>query len=87
MGAFAATSTLLCLTLCGGCTTVPPEVVVKTVVVKERIPAALIKPCPPPYRKPIETTGGFIERGDQNEAALATCSAQVDGIRAWDQQQ
>ena len=56
-------------------------------MVKEKVPAALIKPCPPPYRKPIETTGGFIERGDQNEAALATCSAQVDGIRAWDQRQ
>ena len=86
MRAFAATSTLLCLTLSGGCTTVPPEVITKTVVVKEKVPAALIKPCPPAYRKPITTTGGFVEQGDHNAAALATCSAQVDGIRAWDKE-
>lgn len=87
MRALATTLTLLCLMLCVGCKTVPPEVITKTVVVKERVPAALLKPCPAPYHKPIERTGHFIERGDHNEDALATCSAQVDGIRVWDQQQ
>lgn len=65
--------------------TVLPGVVVKTVVVKEKVPAALIKPCPPAYRKPITMTGD-CRRGDHNAAALATCSAQVDGIRAWDKE-
>ncbi|QKC90017.1 hypothetical protein EB230_17580 [Mesorhizobium sp. NZP2234] len=59
-------------------------VVVKTVVVREKIPANLVQPCPKKWRKAgAWITEDFAVRGDVNEAGLDTCSAQVDGVREW----
>jgi len=58
---------------------------IRTEVVRENVPDALVRPCPPRWRKaggPV-ATGDFVERGDHNEAALAACAAQVDSIRKW----
>lgn len=49
-----------------------------------RAPAALVKPCPKKQRGPLKTTGAVIDRLTYTEGALATCAAQVDGIRKWD---
>lgn len=55
-------------------------------VTKERVPAALVKPCPKKQRKTLVTTGDIVNRLIYTEGALATCSAQVDGVRTWDAQ-
>lgn len=86
MKTFAAILALLCLMVSAGCTTVKPTVIVKTEVVKDRVPGALLKPCPKEYSKEIQVTGDFVARGDTNAAGLKTCSAQVDSIRKWDAQ-
>jgi hypothetical protein len=59
-------------------------VLVQHSVTKERVPAALVKPCPKKQRKPLVTTNDIVNRLIYTEGALATCSAQVDGIRQWD---
>ncbi|RWE59842.1 MAG: hypothetical protein EOS24_15635 [Mesorhizobium sp.] len=62
-----------------------PQIVVKTVFVKEKVPANLIQPCPKKWRKaggPAKTED-FVVRGDVNEAGLDTCSDQIDGVREW----
>ncbi|RWF64947.1 MAG: hypothetical protein EOS47_12680 [Mesorhizobium sp.] len=85
MKPFALTSTLLSLMICAGCTTTKPEVVIKYVTVKEKVPADLIAPVPPAWRKaggPAKTED-FVVRGDVNESALKVCTAQVDGTRKW----
>ncbi|TIP46127.1 MAG: hypothetical protein E5X77_17560 [Mesorhizobium sp.] len=59
--------------------------VVKYVTVKEKVPAELIAPVPPAWRKaggPAKTED-FVARGDVNESALKVCTAQVDGTRKW----
>ncbi|TIR33264.1 MAG: hypothetical protein E5X35_11390 [Mesorhizobium sp.] len=60
--------------------------VTKTVTIKERVPAALLRPCPGKWRKAggPATTEDFIVRGDVNGAGLDTCAAQVAKIAAWD---
>jgi len=63
-----------------------PSVLVQHSVTKERVPSALIAPCPKKQRKPLVTTGDVVNRLIYTEGALATCSAQVDGIRKWDAQ-
>lgn len=50
-----------------------------------RVPAALTEPCPPAQRGPLKTTGAIVNRLVYTEGALATCAAQVDGVRAWDE--
>lgn len=57
--------------------------IVETRLIREKVPDTLTRPCPKAYAGPIEKTGDFVARGDHNEAALATCSAQVDGVREW----
>ena len=57
--------------------------IVETRLIREKVPDTLTRPCPKPYAGPIAKTGDFVSRGDHNEAALATCSAQVDGVREW----
>lgn len=57
--------------------------VVKSEVVRLKVPSALTRPCPKKYTGPIRVTQDFITRGDHNEAALATCAAQVAGIAKW----
>ncbi|MER9003350.1 hypothetical protein NKI15_06935 [Mesorhizobium sp. M0862] len=58
---------------------------VKTVTVREKVPAALIQPCPKKWHKAggPAITEDFVVRGDVNAAGLDTCSAQVDGVRQW----
>lgn len=72
--------------LCAGCTTTPPQVVVKYVIVERHIPAPLKRKPPAIWSKPggPAVTGDFIERGDVNEAGLRVCTAQVDKINKWD---
>jgi hypothetical protein len=55
-------------------------------IIQRKVPAALLKPCPKKQRKPLVTTGDIVNRLIYTEGALDTCSAQVDGIRAWDKQ-
>ncbi|RWQ35865.1 MAG: hypothetical protein EOS20_17495 [Mesorhizobium sp.] len=52
-------------------------------VVKETVPAALLKPCPAKQRKPLVTTGDIVNRLIYTEGALAVCAAKVDGVRKW----
>lgn len=80
-----------------GCGTIPkPQVIVKTVVEKDRVPASLIAPVSPPWRKQgapanaraggAETVDDLFTRGDANESRLLVCTAQVDGVRKWNKQ-
>ncbi|SDP92617.1 hypothetical protein SAMN05428967_4487 [Phyllobacterium sp. YR620] len=71
----------LCLSLCAGCST-SPKAFQATKVVEVYPPAALMAPCPNPYRE-VNTTGDLVNRLTATEGALKTCSAQIDGIRAW----
>ena len=81
---FARISILLCLLSCASCSIArEPQVVVKPQVIRQKVPAALLRPCPRKQRGPIETTGDVIDRLTWTESALATCAAQVDGIRKW----
>lgn len=68
--------------------TTEPRIVVQSQVLKERVPDALLRPCPKPWSKAggPRTTEDFVNRGDVNQAALASCAAQVDGIRKWNSQ-
>jgi poly-gamma-glutamate capsule biosynthesis protein CapA/YwtB (metallophosphatase superfamily) len=54
--------------------------------VKQRLPWDLVKPCPRPLNKSASTTGVIVERLQHAEAALAACSAQVDGARVWNEE-
>jgi len=45
-------------------------------------PSALLVPCPRPF-KPVTTTGGIVDQLNATRGALRVCSAQVDGIRKW----
>ncbi|RWN11743.1 hypothetical protein [Mesorhizobium sp.] len=86
---------MLCafLTL-SGCGTTKPSVIVETKVEKDRVPAALVAPIDAPWRKPgapanaraggAETVEDLFTRGDANETRLLVCTAQVNGVRAWD---
>lgn len=76
----SALASLLILT---GCLTSKPRVVTASAVIRETVPAALVKPCPKKSRKPLATTGDIVNRLTYTEGALATCAAQVDGVRAW----
>lgn len=58
---------------------------VKPEVIKERVPAALVRACPGKQRGPLATTGAIVGRLTYTEAALDTCAAQVDGIRKWNE--
>jgi len=79
----APISMLLCLPICASCAAVEPAVVVRPEMVKAQLPEALIVPCPPPDKRQWRTTRDIIATADAEAAALKTCSAQVDGIRAW----
>ncbi|MCA0278433.1 MAG: Rz1-like lysis system protein LysC [Proteobacteria bacterium] len=76
---------LLCLMLCAACSTNDRSVLVITRTVKQRLPSDLVKPCPRPLDKSAATTGVIVERLQHAEASLATCAAQVDGVRAWNE--
>lgn len=76
-------SALLCLPILSGCLIAKPKVVTARSVVRESVPAALVRPCPPRQRKPLVTTGDIVNRLTYTEGALATCAAQVDGIAKW----
>ncbi|TIO72112.1 hypothetical protein [Mesorhizobium sp.] len=73
-----------------------PPVIIKTVIEKDRVPAALIAPIAPPWRKPgaainaraggAETVDDLYTRGDANESRLLVCTGQINGVRQWDKQ-
>lgn len=67
------------------CGTTKPTIIVQTELVREPIPAALVRPCQGPWNKPVRITGDFVQRGDVNEAALRKCAAQVEAIKKWDE--
>lgn len=74
--------------LCGCSLTGKGGVVVSEAVrPRDKVPAALTKPCPPKSRKPLVTTGDIVNRLIYTEGALATCAAQVDGVRRWNEGQ
>ncbi|TIN84370.1 hypothetical protein [Mesorhizobium sp.] len=60
------------------------------------MPAALIAPVSPPWRKAgapanaradgAETVEDLFTRGDVNKSRLLVCTAQVDGVRAWNKE-
>lgn len=75
--------TLLCLPIFASCTTTEREVTVPKLV-KVHVPAALKAKCPPADKRPWNTTRDIVGTASANAAALATCSAQIDGIREWD---
>lgn len=74
---------LLFLPIFASCSTTKERVVSKPEVIRERVPAALLRPCPGKSRKPIVTTGDIVNRLTYTEGALATCAAQVAKIRKW----
>lgn len=77
---------LLCLMLFGGCSTSGERnVLVITRTVKQRLPWDLVKPCPKSLDKSAVTNAVIVERLQHAEASLATCAAQVDGARAWNE--
>lgn len=77
----------LSLPILTGCLTSKPAVVTAPEVIREAVPAALTKACPPKQRGPLKTTGDVVNRLTYTEGALATCTAQVDGVRAWNEGQ
>ncbi len=76
-----------CLPILTGCLTDKPAVVTATQVVRETVPAALLRPCPPKQRGKLTATSDIVNRLTYTEGALATCTAQVDGVRAWNEGQ
>ena len=77
----------LCLPILTGCLTDKPAVVTAPQVIRETVPAALVRPCPPKQRGPLKATSDIVNRLTYTEGALAACSAQVDGVRAWNEGQ
>lgn len=61
--------------------------VVRPELVKAQVPAALIVPCPAPDKRRWNTTRDIVATADADAAALRTCSAQVEGVRAWSEGQ
>lgn len=80
-------SLLLSIPICACSWTAKPAIFSAPVVIRERVPAALLRPCPPKSRMLLATTGDLVNRLTYTEGALATCSAQVDGIRRWNEVQ
>jgi hypothetical protein len=56
-------------------------------MIREQVPAALTRPCPKKRRGKLNTTADIVNRLTYTEGALDTCSAQVDGVRAWSEGQ
>ena len=81
MRTFVLSSISLCLVSLVGCTTTETVVAPKTV--KLSVPPALIEPCQKPDRRKWSTVKDIVATANINEARLNACSAQVDGIRAW----
>ncbi len=59
--------------------------VVQTEIIKEKIPEALLAPCPKRWNRKggPQTTEDFVVRGDINEDGLRRCTSQLEGIRQW----
>lgn len=82
---FGLISALSCLPILTGCLTGKPTVVSAPEVIRDKVPAALVRPCPRKQRGQLVTTGDIVDRLTYTEGALATCSAQVDGVRKWNE--
>ena len=83
----AIISLALCLPILTGCLTDKPTVVTAPQVIHDQVPGALTRPCPPKRRGHLRTTADIVNRLTYTEGALDTCSAQVDGVRAWNERQ
>lgn len=62
--------------------------VVKTEIVKERVPPAYLIPPPANWSKPggPQNVGDFVERGDVNGAARNVCAIRLAKVTDWDKQ-
>ncbi|RWE48557.1 MAG: hypothetical protein EOS79_08465 [Mesorhizobium sp.] len=60
--------------------------VVRTEIVKERVPPAFLIPPPPNWSKPggPATAGDFVERGDVNGSARNVCAMRLAKVAEWD---
>lgn len=76
-----------CLLSLSACSTSKGIVVSAPEVVREKVPAALVRPCPPKQRGSLKANADIVNRLTYTEGALATCAAQVDGVRAWNEGQ
>jgi hypothetical protein len=72
--------------LCAGCVTSqppPPQVIVKTKMVRDRVPPAFLKRCEG-YKGPWEQTEHAYKRGDVEEACRKRLNRQIGAIAQWD---
>ena len=76
-----------CLLILSACSTSKNVIIPAPEVVREAVPAALVRPCPTRQRGPLKATADIVNRLTYTEGALATCAAQVDGVRAWNEGQ
>jgi hypothetical protein len=74
---------LVCLTICVSCSVAKPVPTPAPVIYAPAIPAEYLKQPPGRYTGPLDTTGDLVTRGTVAEASLKACIAQVDAIRAW----
>ena len=73
--------TSVCLMSSLGCST-SPKVITRIERVKILPPAALIEPTPA-QRIEIRTNGDLVEALQAARAALGTCNADKEALRAW----
>ncbi|RWN30140.1 MAG: hypothetical protein EOR97_17360 [Mesorhizobium sp.] len=59
--------------------------IVKTEIVKERVPPAFLIPPPPNWSKPggPASVGDFVERGDVNASARNVCAVRLAKVTEW----
>lgn len=73
---------LACLPIFASCAA-GERIVVKTDLVKQRVPQGLLVPCPGKDARPWPNVEAIIATADATEIARATCAAQVDKIIKW----
>ncbi len=76
-----------CLLTLSACSTSRDVVIPAPEIVREKVPAALVRKCPAKQRGPLKATADIVNRLTYTESALDVCAAQVDGTRAWNEGQ
>jgi hypothetical protein len=56
-------------------------------VIKERIPAPLVRDCQAKRRGPLPTAGAIVDRLTYTEGALDECGTRMKKIRQWNDRQ
>ena len=79
---FAIFSLLACLPIFAACGA-GSRIVVKTVVVKQKLPESLLVRCAGKDMRPWPNVEAIIATADMTETARANCAAQVDKIIKW----